>query len=180
MKRKIAAVFAAAIIAAAALTACSSSDTDSQASTPADSTVSGSSGTSDTASTSGTSLNEQIQSITDSLSSSYDATGVDVETLDKFFSTLASSRYRISGTVSNYTVNEYTEGYKIATATITNGDTKYMISLDSTDETLTDGEYVEVEGSLGTTISADTTNGYGAFTLSDCTIIDRSDEQEAD
>lgn len=154
MKMKITAVFAAAIISAAALSACSSTTTT-------------------------TSVGEQMQQLTDNLGASYNATGIDAQTLDDFFSTLAGSRYRLSGTVSDYTVNEYTEGYKIATATITNGDTKYMISLESTDESLTDGEYIEVEGNLGTTITADTTNGYGSFTLSDCTVVDRNSQEEA-
>ena len=164
MKRKTAALLAVTVMAAA-LTACSS-DTDSS-----------SSNTGTSADVASYNLQQDMQDMTTNLSKNHDATGVDVETLDDFFSTLASSRYRLSGTVSNYTVNEYTEGYKIATATITSGDQKYMISLDSTDETLTDGEYIEVEGSLGTTISADTTNGYGAFTLSDCTIIRHNEEE---
>ncbi len=119
-------------------------------------------------------LSAEMKKMTDQLTKTDDSANIDLDTLNNFFSSVAKAKYTVRGVASNYNCDEY-NGYTIAMVTLTNNDVKYMVSLAEKDETIKDGEYLEVQGVLGTGISADMQQGYATFSLSKAEILDRGD-----
>lgn len=164
MKKRFTALLLGAILTAGIITGCSSDNGSSNGN--------GSSGTSQTGSFD---INTAMNDFADSLKENSDGTKADMDTLNNFFSAVAGTKFSICGVASNYNCSEY-NGYKIATVTLTNDGLKYIISLKDEDSSIKDGDYLEVEGKIGSSISSDTSSGYGAFSLSDCTITARGED----
>ena len=163
MNKRITALILGAILLAGSMSACSSGSSNengngySQSQTVANE------------------LTAKMQDLSTLLGKDKNATSVDMNTLNSFFSTLAGSTYKICGKASNYNCETY-NGYQIATVTLTNDGVKYIISLKAADDSIKDGDYLEVEGRIGSSLSSDSSSGYGAFSLSSCTITARGDE----
>lgn len=162
MKKRITALLLFAALAAAMFTGCSNGDNNS-------SSENGNSSSSETVD-----LSQNMQNITSVLKDSKDATEIDQETLNAFFSAIAGSKFKIYGEASNYNCKDY-NGYRIATVTITNNGVKYIVSLAEEDDSIKDGDYLEIEGNIGSSLSSDTSGGYSSFSLSNGTITDRGD-----
>ena len=167
MNKKITALLLSSVMLAGAFTGCSSG------------AVGDNGGSSDV--TSATKAKEEVLDLSDlmndlstELGSTKNAADVDMDTLNSFFGALASSKYRVYGVASNYKCNEY-NGYSIATLTITNNNLKYVVRLNEPDDSIKDGDYLEIEGKLGTSLSEDNSQGYAAFSLSKGKIVDRGD-----
>lgn len=161
MKKRITALLLAATFAATMLAGCSGG--------------SSSSGEENPNSSENISLSQEMRNITSALKNSKSATEVDVETLDEFFSAIAGSKFIICGKASNYNCKEY-NGYKIATVTLTNNGLKYIISLDDTDNSIKDGDYLEIEGNIGSGLSSSDSGEYGSFSISNGKITERGDK----
>lgn len=163
MNKRITALLLGAILLASAMTACSSGSGSGENSKGSQSQ------------SASNELSAKMQDISNALEESKDATAVDMKTLNSFFTTIAGSTYKICGKASSYNCKSY-NGYQIATVTLTNDGVKYIVSLKEADDSIKDGDYLEVEGKIGSSLSADPSNGYGAFSLSNCTITARGDE----
>lgn len=160
MKKKITALLLSAVFATCALSGCSNNSESENKEETGD-------------------VKTAVTQLTDILNETNDATSLDADELNSFFASIASAKYKLRGKASNYNCQDY-NGYKIATVTLTVNDKKYIISLANTDDTITDGEYLEVEGNLGTSLSTDMSDTYGTFTLQNCTIVNRGDEAKSE
>lgn len=161
MKKKVTALLVSALLLVGTMAGCSSGNSSGENSSPT--------------SSASNELSAKMQDISTLLGTDKNATAVDMETLNSFFATLAGSTYKISGKASKYNCKNY-NGYQIATVTLTNNGTKYIVSLKDADDSIKDGDYLEVEGKIGASLSADSSSGYGAFSLSNCIITARGDE----
>ena len=163
MNKRITALILGAILLAGSMSACSSGSSNENGNGNSQSQ------------TAANELTAKMQDLSTLLGKDKNATSVDMNTLNSFFSTLAGSTYKICGKASNYNCETY-NGYQIATVTLTNDGVKYIISLKAADDSIKDGNYLEVEGRIGSSLSSDSSSGYGAFSLSSCTITARGDE----
>lgn len=164
MNKRITALILGAILLAGSMSACSSDSGSNE-------NGNGSAQTQSAANE----LTAKMQDLSTLLGKDKNATSVDMNTLNSFFSTLAGSTYKICGKASNYNCESY-NGYQIATVTLTNDGVKYIVSLKDADDSIKDSDYLEVEGKIGSSLSSDSSSGYGAFSLSNCVITARGDE----
>lgn len=166
MKRKITALLLGAILTAGIITGCSSDN---------NSNVTNDNNSAEQTQSEPFDLNTAMEDLAANLAESYDGTSADIDTLNSFFSAIANTKFSICGVASNYNCSEY-NGYQVATLTLTNDGKKYIISLKEADDSIKDGDYLQVEGKINSSISSDVSTGYGAFNLSNCTITARGDE----
>ena len=167
MKRKIIAVLLGGLMLAGLFAGCTNTDNGSASADKQSPTESES-----------YNLSDEMKKMTDQLTKTNDSASIDLDTLNSFFSSVAKAKYTVRGVASNYNCSEY-NGYTIAMVTLTNNDVKYMVSLAEKDKEIKDGEYLEVQGVLGTGISADMQQGYATFSLSKAEITDRGDAVKA-
>lgn len=171
MKKRITALLLGSLLLAGSMAGCSSGQSSNTNSGEGSSAAQ----TSSSISTATDEIGKKMQEVTKALEKDKDATSVDMNTLNNFYSTLAGSKYKICGKASNYNCETY-NGYQIATVTLTNDGLKYIISLKAADDSIKDGDYLEVEGKIGSSLSSDSSNGYASFSLSNCVITARGDE----
>ena len=171
IKKRITALLLGSLLLAGSMAGCSNGQSSNTSSGEGSSAAQ----TSSSISTATDEIGKKMQEVTKALEKDKDATSVDMNTLNNFYSTLAGSKYKICGKASSYNCETY-NGYQIATVTLTNDGLKYIISLKSADDSIKDGDYLEVEGKIGSSLSSDSSNGYASFSLSNCVITARGDE----
>ena len=115
MKKRITALLLGSLLLAGAMAGCSNGQSSNTSSGEGSSAAQ----TSSSISTATDEIGKKMQEVTKALEKDKDATSVDMNTLNNFYSTLAGSKYKICGKASSYNCETY-NGYQIATVTLTN------------------------------------------------------------